>query len=596
MVARVPNRRVPRAARWLLLSAVSAAAFPASAETEFQPFVEARAVGSLNDFSLDNFRYWGEASAGFLASVDSRRVDGSVRYRLRRRLPIGDDVSDRVRHEGSGSLSSILIRDYLYASADAQASVVTPNFGGLINPDFDDPNQQQTYGGSAGPSFNHVFNNRISVNANYRYSIFEVEGGRDPLMIGRPFELGQGLGGASDQRSQTASASIGNTRRSDRVRLRAIGSYQRDRIEQLDQHFRYVRGVGDGDLALTRFLSLVGSFGYEEIEDEQDAILVDPVTGLPIVSPEGLLQPDPINPRLVTFEYKGPTYDAGVRLTPSRRTSLVVRVGRRYGDFSAYGAFNQVIRSDLVFTASYNDGINSFGRLFTTFFNDPVTGQVTPIASFRGGGRRTPIGTGSCAFGFDRETGACQFNLTRIASGAVFRERTAYATLQLGQSDFDDEAQRFYGYLSGFFTHRRYLGDRQPSSPGQVGFNPALYLAGTRDVSYGLTAHGERLLSRRSYVVFDLRAQRNKYALSNDLKDVFLSARAQYEMLVDRNINLFGTAFVGKRYAEAGNSPLAQLFGVRDSTPVTFSVGVRYLFAPYRGAFTPSEHAQSLPY
>jgi len=591
------NVRNSRRTRCLLLAAASCVAYPASAETTFEPFVEARLVGRMNEFDTDNFRYWGEGSAGFLSRFDSQRVDGSIRYRLIRRLPIGENVSDRTRHQGSGSVSTELVRDYLYLSADGNASVITPTFGGLFDPDTDEPGNQQAFGAGVQPTFRHVFNNRIAVSGTYRYSLFEVEGGSEPLRIGQPFSLARGFGGASDTRSQSASASIGNSRRSDRVRVRLLGNYQRDRIEQLDEHYRNLRGVVDGDLAVTRFLSLLGSYGYEDISDVQDSVLVDPLTGLPVTSPEGLLQRDPANPRTVNFEYKGPTYDAGVRLTPSRRTTLVARVGKRYGDFSAYGSFQQVLRSDLVFTAGYNDQLNTFGRLYTTFFNDPVTGQIVPVGSFRGGGRRTPIGTSTCAYGFDRETGACLFNLTRIASGAVFRDRTAFATLQRGSEQFANEEQRLYGYLSAFYSHRRYLGDRKPAVPGGVlGFDAALFLAGTTDVSYGLTAYGERLLSRRSYAIFDLRAQRNQYSLSSDVKDVFISARGQYEMLVDRNVNLFATALVGKRYAEAGDTPLAQLFGVRDSTPVTFSVGVRYLFAPYQGRFTPWEHRLSRPY
>ena len=129
----------------------------------------------------------------------------------------------------------------------------------------------------------------------------------------------------------------------------------------------------------------------------------------------------------------------------------------------------------------------------------------------------------------------------------------------------------------------------------QVPFVPALYLAGTRDISYGVYTRAERLLGSNRYVTVDLQAQRNEYALSSDSKDLYLSGYARYDMLLDRHINLFATAFLARRFADRSDteSPFFSRLGQRDRTQGTFSVGVRYLFAPYRGRFTPAENESS---
>lgn len=590
------NTRDPRAFRLshkLLLSAAACAVQPAAAETQLSPYVETRLVARSSDpFDLGSYRIFSEATAGVSANFDSKRVDGSLYYRISRRLPLGNTpVSDRVRQYGSGSVRSELVRDYLYLNASGNASVVSPSLGGFINPDSDNRFDQQAYGAAVQPIFSHTFANRIRTTATYRYGLFETEGGSPPLMIGQVFNIDRPyFGGSSDTRNQSASASIGNVSRSDRLRLQLNGNWQRDRIEQLNEHYDSKRLVLDGEFAITRFLSVVGSGGYEDIHNELDQVFLDPLTGFPILDSAGRLQRDPFNPRYITFDYAGETYDAGVRLKPSRRTGLLARAGKRYGSFSASGSAYYQIRSDLTLSASYNDSIDNFGRLFTTFFADPITGTIIPVGSFAGGGgRNTPIGAGSCALGYDFETGACELNLTQIATSATFRNKTASLRLQRGSAGFEDPNSRFYGHVTAFYTHRRYLGEPQERQVNVVSFVPALYLAGTTDQSYGLYVRGERLLGGNRYATVNLRAQRNEYALSRGAKDFYLSASGRYEMLLDRNINIFATAFAARRIVDRDPtlSPLVNRFITRQRNEASFSVGVRYLFAPFKGRFTP---------
>ena len=601
MAADNPRSCFPSRLRYGLLAAAACVTHPAAAETSIRPFVETRAVATSNDLlDLGSYRNWIELAGGLNADIDTRRVDAALNYRVARRLPIDTQIDDKVRHNGDASLRAEVVRDYLFLNAQGSASIISPTLGGIINPDRDSLDEQQAFGASVQPTFRHTFANRIQATANYRYSIFEVEGGVPPLVIGQPFSLDRPyFGGASDQRSQSASASVGNVRRSDRLRLQLSGEWQRDRIEQLDEHYDSKHVLLDGELALTRAISVVGSGGYEDIRDELDSLLADQLTGLPVLDSAGRLQRDPTTPRRVNFDFEGPRWDVGVRLSPTQRTGLVVRAGRRFGSFSGSGSFFYKLRPDLIFSGGYRDSINNFGRLYTSLFSDPATGTVIPVGtrSGGGGGRRgggTPLGAGSCTFGFDPETQFCRFNLTQIATSAVFRERSANVTLQKGTEDFADNT-RFFGYATAFYTRRNYLGESDIAPPVQVPFLPALYLAGTKDTSYGVYARAERLLGANRYVTLDLQAQRNEYALSSDTKDLYLSGYGRYDMLLDRRINLFATAFLSRRFADRSDlaSPFFSRLGRRDRTEGTFSVGVRYLFAPYRGRFTPAENERS---
>lgn len=575
--------------RYLLLTGAMLLPSAVHARTEITPYVELRKV---SQWTLPGKRLgiYAEPSAGISALFDTKRVDGSIGYQVFAPVAIKDEYDRGMRHTGSAAIAANLIRDYVNLGATANANLLNTGFSGLFNPDFDDPTRQQVYGASVQPAFGHVFANRISVNANYSYGLMEANSGNQPaLVIGAPFDPARaGLTGASDSRSQAASASISNVGRSSRIRARATGSWQKDRTEQLDTHFDSARAIGDVEIVINRDFSLLGSGGYEDVKDEADNLLIDEVTGLPVPDAQGLIQADPRQPRITNFEYKGETYDAGFRFSPTRRFDLTARAGKRLGSFSAFGSLTYDVNSITSFLASYNEGIDNFGRLLTSLYIDPITGAVVPIATFAGGGRNVPVGTSRCAVGFDFDTGFCRFNITQIASSATFKNRTASISLQRGDAEFESDLPVYWN-LSAFYSRRKFLGT-QKSGLGVI--NPALTLAGTTDNSVGLRGQYQRLTSGTSFVVVDAAAQYNWLKLSRSVRDVYVSARARYEMLADRQINLFATGFVDRRFVLNGMSTIPGFpFFSQDTTRVTFSVGVRYLFRPHTGKFTPEKFA-----
>lgn len=566
--------------RYLLLATAAVPAVGAHAAS-ITPSIETRLVGSYDSEAPSEKRAWSELGAGVRGELDKERVDLNLQYRYARRFGISGEVDDNDRHTGSGLLRSELIRDLFYLDAQGAATILNTQFAGETDPDADDANQQQTFSASVQPALRRRFG-RLLANLRYSYGIFEAEGRTSPLRIGEPFSPNQSLvSGASDTRNQSASLSLGNAGRSDRLRWRVVGEYQRDRIEQLDQLYRSKRALADGEYSLSRSIGLIGSVGYEDILDRQDTLLID-ATGAPILDANGLLQRDPANPITVNFDESGPTFEGGVRYSPSRRTNLIVRAGRRFGDFTASGSLDLRLSRGIQLFATYTESINNFGRLFTTLFTDPVSGAITPVSSYASGGQRAPLGSSTCAFGLDAATGFCRFNLTQVATNATFKDQSAALTIARGANAVEEGPPlRFTGSVSGFFTRRSYLG-RQPA--GIPAGGAPLSLGGAVDTSYGVNLQAAQQLGDRSNITFDLRGQRNEYGLSRDGKDVFVTAQLRYDMDLGQNLGLFATAFASRRWVKEGaGGATASRLDLPDRTAGTVSIGVRYSFNPNRG-------------
>jgi hypothetical protein len=576
---------------WLAAAAIP---WPAMAAVTFEPSVESRLVGNYSSDQSPTERSWNEIAAGLQTSVDTDRIDFDLRYRYGHRIPISGGVVDDSRHSGSGLLRSEILRDLLYLDAQGAATLLSTSVGGQIDPDGDDPRQQQTFSASLQPALRRQFG-QLLVNLRYSYGIFEVDGRSTPLRVGRPYDLNQAFAiGAADTRNQSASLSIGNAGRSDRLRWRVVGEYQRDAIEQLDQRFTSKRVTADAEYAATRTIGLIGNIGYEDILDRQDGVLLDG-TGLPILDGAGLVQLDPAQPVVTNFDTSGLTYEAGFRLSPSRRTNFIARAGKRFGDFTASGSFELRLTRGIRMFATYSESINNFGRLFTTLFTDPVSGVITPIGSFTGGGQRAPLGSTTCAFGLDAATGSCRFNLTQVAANATFKDQTAALTLARGGEGAVETARtlRFTGAVSGFYTRRNYLG-RQPA--GVPADATPFSLAGAVDTSYGVSLAGEQRLGNDGTATFDMRVQRNEYGLSRDGKDVLATAQLRYDKAIGRSLGIFATAFATQRWVDddAGTA-VSNRLDLIERKSATVSVGLRYLFSANRGRGAQSSPRQNAP-
>src|SRR3546814_4819298 len=68
------------------------------------------------------------------------------------------------------------------------------------------------------------------------------------------------------------------------------------------------------------------------------------------------------SPRRLSYDQDGLIWDVGVMWRPSRRTSLEVHAGRRYGSMSYTAAFSYQPSPRTSFQMAVYAGISSFGR------------------------------------------------------------------------------------------------------------------------------------------------------------------------------------------------------------------------------------------
>jgi len=166
--------------------------------------------------------------------------------------------------------------------------------------------------------------------------------------------------------------------------------YDRENASELKQRYTDAWVRGDVTVPVSPTLALVGGLGYEKIRITQQSVLVD-AGGLPVVDRDGNYAGDPSVPRVIAYDTDGIMWDAGVLWRPSRRTSLEVRVGRRYESMHYVGTFSWQTGPGGSFHIAYFDTIDSFGRglnnslstLPFTFdaMRNPFTGDLTGCLS-----------------------------------------------------------------------------------------------------------------------------------------------------------------------------------------------------------------------
>jgi uncharacterized protein (PEP-CTERM system associated) len=212
--------------------------------------------------------------------------------------------------------------------------------------------------------------------------------------------------------------------------------------------------------------------------------------------------------RALVVDQSGVIWDAGLRLTPSRRSELVVRGGRRYGDnvFNVDG-FHQLSSKSKI-SVSYGESLDSLGRLVTQ-----QLGGLT--SSYAAGERLRPIYS---PFTYRDPVTGLELGGSLAINSATFASRT-------GRISLDLDRLPWRGNVSIYRQDRRLL--RLTPAPGQ----PPLSLAsiqGKRDVSYGLGFGLQRSFSKKQQLLFDLIAEKNTFVLSQGRKDTFISGSVGY--------------------------------------------------------------------
>jgi hypothetical protein len=462
------------AASTLLLTATG----DTQTRSSIHPYLEIQQVLTADFNSGDVLTYTG-VGGGIQADIQSRRVQATIAYDYQHRISWGHDIEDDDVHSGLAVIHIDAIPELLAIDAGAMAARTHADLGrpvpGLRT--VDDPNVAEVYSAYAGPTLNtHV--GPLAVGAAYRLGYVYVD---DHSVSGGAVPPGSPrVDHYTSSTVHNATVSVGMEPGALPIGWTVGAGYVREDMNRFDSKFdaKYVRG--DVVLPIGSTLALTAGAGYEKSKSSQQDILLDSA-GLPVVTPNGQILPDPSKPRLLTYDESGLIWDAGVIWRPSPRTELQARVGHRYGGTTFTGSLEHRINESYALTAFVYDNVSSFGRLTVADLSAVPSGFKTPRSGLGGIG-----GFNGCVFGNEPGKGACFNDALQSIDNFNFRNRGANVMLSGGRGPWS------YGIGAGY-ANRRYFA---PPGPGFV-------LHGVTDQSFTLNADVGRRLTRTSGIDFD---------------------------------------------------------------------------------------------
>ena len=523
------------------LAAIGSAVAPASAATRVVPYLEVPQVLDADLNGGGETLTYTQVSAGVDASISTRRVTATINYRYDRRFAWNHHLGDDDVHTGLARGSIQLVPKTLTLEAGAIATRTRSDIRGAAPAFFtgDNSNVTQVYGGYAGPTLSTEVG-PLQVGASYRLGYVRADSDDDIVLApGQPR-----LDSFGDATSHDLSASVGMPTGVLPFGWTVSGGYQRETTSQLGQRYtgKYVRG--DVVLPVSPTLALTAGVGYEAIRNSQRAPLRD-AGGVPVVDRHGRYVSDKSQPRLLAYDQSGLIYDAGVIWRPNRHTTLVARVGHRYGGLSVTGSLEWRMSQNSGLQVTVYDGIDSVGRLLTRNLNSLPTSFELP---------RNPLldNLGGCVFGTTPGTGGCLNGALQSLNTANFRNRgvTALYTLEHGRWT--------YGAGAGY-AQRKYF------APLQGAF---FSLDGVKDESWLVQVDAARQLSANSGIDAALFADWYKSGIpgSNDVTSV--GATGSY-------YHVFGQHLTGQ--ASAGIYSYDQ-DGFDSTVAAQLLLGLRYEF------------------
>jgi hypothetical protein len=288
-------------------------------------------------------------------------------------------------------------------------------------------------------------------------------------------------------------------------------------VSNLDQRVRDRHVRGDVIVPLGPTVALVGGVGYEDVQISSRDALRDPVTGAPVVGPDGRYVTDENSPRLIAYETEGLIWDVGVMWRPSRRTSLQAFVGRRYDSMTYYGSFAYQPTSRQSLNIAVYDGMQTFGGVIT----DRLAGLPAEFQAIR-----NPFSgeIGGCVVA--TEGGNCIAGAFGSLNSAVFRNRGGSLTygVNLGRT----QAGIGLGY-----DRRRFI-----AAAGTV----LAAANGVVDENYWAALYARTQLDRRSSLAGNLYANMLDSGLTGEQAIGYSASLAYYRQII---AGLTGTAAVG---------------------------------------------------
>ncbi|MEM8826450.1 MAG: hypothetical protein AAGD40_05945, partial [Pseudomonadota bacterium] len=390
---------------------------------------------------------------------------------------------------------------------------------------------------------------------------------------------GTGVGlsgvGASQQAltssfSQSANLGFGMIPYQRKVGVRASGNWVRERIDQLDQLYRAYTGTADGWFRVTRALTLLGTLGYENIINAQNAILFDPDTGFPVIE-DGDFVIDPVDPRDTVFDTEGLTWSAGFQYAPNDRLFLAFTGGERFGTSTFNGSFNYNNGRRLSVVGVYSESLSSFGRNLQGFQGGVGGGLGGGFGLGPGGNNinRPPLGRaggtgnvgfGGCLLGIDPVTGRCSLNGNESVQPGTFQGRQAIITATVAGDPV------IYG-ANIFYTRRGFVDLTQLQTENDPDLDTLGFDGDEQNV--GVRGFATWNINPRQSLSGSVGYSYNEFALSAGREDSIVNANAFYSQQLGENLQATASTFVATRFG--GGTAL-------NSVRYGGSVGIGYRF------------------
>lgn len=483
-------------------------------------------------------------SPGVRVVLDGARVQGSLTYSLDLRLGEFAKVTDKVRHALAARVNSELINDLFYVEGGAVATAVSQDLRGArsISGDNNNPNVNNIFTAFIAPVFRNRIGDFAKFEGGYRFSLTNVEDrNRASLGTGDALNSARQLG--SDSRRQEVFANLSSGDFFQTVRWDVDAAYEAENIKDLNEKYRSRRAVLNGEIPLNRTLGILGSVGYEKISDTTDKVNAQLLsrTAECIERTVG---------RCTVIDQSGLIWDAGFRLSPSRRTELTVRGGRRYGDnvVNVSGFHQLSAKSKISF--SYGETLDSLGRLVT----QQLGGLTTTFAADE---KLNPIFVPRFSY-IDPATGL-------PLEGSLSVNSSTFAS-RIGRVRLDIDKKPWLGSVSIYREDRRLL--RLTLNPGQTAVNFD-DVRNRRDITYGTALSLQRTYRGEHKLFFDLIAEKNKFILSRQRNDTFIGGSFGYGYVLGKHLEASARAFHSQR-----NSNIA----AADTNETGLTIGLQATF------------------
>lgn len=315
----------------------------------------------------------GEADADFITTVSpgvnvtaaSDRVQAFIDYTLNGLVFWGDSSRSDIRHNLSAAVNTEVVRNRFFVDLRANVDQQFQDFGNAFSPVAENFTQNritvQNY--AVTPRWREDIGNFAVAQLSYSYNITK-QGNEGEVGVTNP-------GFLADSDGHRVDFNLRNGPSFNRFTWNWNTSYQLIERDLRNLDFEAFESIADLSYSLSRKVAVLGSIGYENIDDET----------------------------LLT-EQTGVVWDVGLRLQPGPRTDIEARVGRRFNDWVYSGRLSYAFSNTDTLTVTYSEDLTVGPRngLFNLFnggtdgngipapiINDPINSPGTFItdAAFR---------------------------------------------------------------------------------------------------------------------------------------------------------------------------------------------------------------------